>query len=112
MGKYVKSFLEEKLHNTGIKIISGKNKKHIKRDDSFLWKQLSIPIKNTPVYETVCGDMDLIAIKNDIPIVIISYKLSLHGRFTETLFWSLLFKMLSRIRVVLATADAGAEQGK
>jgi len=36
----------------------------------------------------------------------------LHGRFTETLFWSLLFRTLSRIKVVLATPDGGRGQDK
>jgi len=50
----------------------------------------------------------LVAVKDEIPITIISCKTSLHGRFTETLFWSLLYRMLTKVRVVLATCDAGS----
>ncbi|MEM3525794.1 MAG: BsaWI family type II restriction enzyme [Candidatus Jordarchaeaceae archaeon] len=54
------------------------------------------------------GDIDLIAVKGDIPIAVISCKTSLHGRFTETLFWSLLFRLLTKVKVVLVTSDTGS----
>jgi len=56
------------------------------------------------------GDIDLVAYINSFPIAIISCKLSLHGRFTETLFYSLLFRTISKIKVVLATSDSGRGQ--
>lgn len=56
------------------------------------------------------GDIYLVAYINSFPIAIISCKLSLHGRFTETLFYSLLFRTISKIKVVLATPDAGRGQ--
>jgi hypothetical protein len=68
---------------------------------------LSIPIKASTIRDSVWGDIDLVAVKDNIPIAVISCKVSLHGRFTETLFWSLLFKLLTRIKVVLATPDGG-----
>ena len=69
---------------------------------------MSIPLMASPYYESVWGDIDLVAVKGrDLPIAVISCKVSLHGRFTETLFWSLLFRTLSRIKVVLATPDGG-----
>lgn len=53
------------------------------------------------------------AVKDNIPIAVISCKTSLHGRFTETLFWSLLYRLLTKIKVVLATSDTGSgEKGK
>lgn len=105
--EYVRLYLTGKLQNTGIEIIYGKTEEQIKSRSLALWKKLCIPIKSSINSESVWGDIDLIAIKKNIPIVVISCKLSLHGRFTETLFWSLLFKMLTRIKVVLATPDAG-----
>jgi len=60
--------------------------------------------------EEAWGDIDLVAYINSFPIAIISCKLSLHGRFTETLFYSLLFRTISKIKVVLATPDSGRGQ--
>jgi len=110
--EYVRLFLNEKLTDTGIEVIVGKNEGEIKKRSMMLWKMLSIPLKSSTSYDSVWGDIDLVAIKGNIPIAIISCKLSLHGRFTETLFWSLLFRTLTRIRVVLATPDAGRQAKK
>jgi len=108
--EYVRLYLEGKLQNTGIEIISGGSEDQIKNRSHLLWQKLCMPIKSSANYESVWGDIDLVAVKRNIPIVVISCKLSLHGRFTETLFWSLLFKILTRIKVVLATPDAGRGQ--
>jgi len=107
--EYVRLYLSEKLKNTNIEIIKG-NEKEIKKRSEKLWKLLSLPLKSSPNIENVWGDIDLVAIKDELPITIISCKLSLHGRFTETLFWSLLYRMLTKIKVVLATPDAGRQQ--
>ncbi|MEM3737066.1 MAG: BsaWI family type II restriction enzyme [Candidatus Bathyarchaeia archaeon] len=69
---------------------------------------LTLPLKMSNTQNTVWGDLDLVAVEGEIPITIISCKTSLHGRLTETLFWSLLFRMLTRTKIVLATPDAGA----
>jgi len=108
---YVKLFLNEKLQATGIEVIAGKGEEEVKKRSLRLWKMLSMPIKTSTIQETVWGDIDLVAVKGDIPIAVISCKISLHGRFTETLFWSLLFKTLTRIKVVLATPDGGRGRG-
>ena len=105
--EYVKLFLNEKLKGTDVEVVVGKNENEIKRKSMTLWKMLSLPIKASTIQESVWGDIDLVAVKGKIPITVISCKVSLHGRFTETLFWSLLFRTLTRIRVVLATPDAG-----
>ena len=105
--EYVKLYLNEKLQNTGIEVIYGKSEEQIKERSLDLWKRLSMPLKTSINSDLVWGDIDLVAIKKNVPIAVISCKLSLHGRFTETLFWSLLFKMLTRIKLVLATPDAG-----
>lgn len=70
-------------------------------EDAFL------PLKVSTVQESVWGDIDLVAVKDELPVVIISCKVSLHGRLTETLFWSSLYRTLTRIKVVLATPDSG-----
>lgn len=103
---YVQLFLLEKLKQTNIKILKGSE---ISRN-SILWKKLSIPTKVSAIEESVWGDIDLVATKDNLPIAVISCKLSLHGRFTETLFYSLLFRMLTKVKFVLATPDAGRGQ--
>jgi len=110
--EYVRLFLNEKLQGTGMEVIVGKGEEEVKKRSLRLWKMLSIPIKASTIQESVWGDIDLVAAKGDIPIAVISCKVSLHGRFTETLFWSVLFRVLTRIKVVLATPDGGRGQEK
>jgi hypothetical protein len=104
---YVMPFLNNNLKGTGIEVIIGKNESAVKKRSQVLWERLSIPTKTSTIQSSIWGDIDLVAIKNDLPITIISCKLSLHGRFTETLFWSLLFRILTHTKVVLVTPDAG-----
>jgi hypothetical protein len=108
--EYVRLYLNDSLKGTGIEVINGTSEESIKNRSLSLWELLSLPLKSSRVGRNVWGDIDLVAIKDDSPITVISCKLSLHGRFTETLFWSLLFKSLTRIKVVLATPDAGRAQ--
>lgn len=108
--EYVRLYLNEKLEGTGIEVIYGKFEENIKNRSLKLWKYLSLPLKTSLLQESVWGDIDLVAVKNELPIAVISCKLSLHGRFTETLFWSVLYRMLTKIKVVLATPDAGRGQ--
>lgn len=79
---------------------------------SMFWKQLYVPTKRDGVW----GDIDLIAynLKNMKVIAVISCKVSLHGRFTESLFYWLLFreKLNRPFRFVFATNDKGRGQGK
>ena len=106
--EYVRLFLNEKLQGTGIEVIYGKNENEVKQYSITLWRLLRIPIKSPSTrQEYIWGDVDLVAVKEELPIAIISCKLSLHGRFTETLFWSLLYRLLTQVKVVLATPDAG-----
>ena len=98
--------LQSKLNKHGIKVVKGK-KEDIK---SFFWKQLYIPTKRHGVW----GDIDLIVYnqKNKV-VAVISCKVSLHGRFTESLFYWLLFKTLKRpFKFVFATNDKGRGQGE
>lgn len=55
---------------------------------------------------TIFGDVDIGIVKTNCAIVVVSCKLSLHNRLTETLFYSLLYHQKG-IRVVLATPDKG-----
>lgn len=109
---YVRLYLNEKLKGTNVEVIVGKDEEVLKRRSKRLWKMLSMPVKASTVQDSAWGDIDLVAVRDDIPIAVISCKTSLHGRFTETLFWSLLFRMLTRTKVVLATPDGGRAQGK
>jgi len=110
--EYVRLFLNERLRGTDMEVIVGKREEEVKSRSRTLWKMLSSPIKASTVQESVWGDLDLVAVKGEIPIAVISCKVSLHGRFTETLFWSLLFRLLTRIKVVLATPDGGRATDK
>ena len=62
----------------------------------------------------VIGDTDIVVFskKHQIPIVIISCKVSLHGRLTETLFYSLYYRITNKIKFVLATPDKGKQAKK
>ncbi|MFQ6094887.1 MAG: hypothetical protein ACE5NN_01975 [Candidatus Bathyarchaeia archaeon] len=84
--EYVRLFLNEKLDRTGIEVIVGKREKEIKERSKTLWKMLSTPLKASTVRESVWGDIDLVAVKSQIPVAVISCKVSLHRCFTETLF--------------------------
>ena len=98
--------LQPELKKHGIKVVKGK-KEDIR---TFFWKQLYIPTKRDGVW----GDIDLIVYnqKNKV-IAVISCKVSLHGRFTESLFYWLLFKTLKRpFKFVFATNDKGRGQGE
>jgi len=105
--EYVRLYLNEALEETGIEVISGRSENEIRKRSEILWKMLSLPLKVSTIRESVWGDIDLVAVKGELPVVIISCKVSLHGRLTETLFWSLLYRTLTRIKVVLATPDGG-----
>jgi hypothetical protein len=56
----------------------------------------------------IFGDVDIVVARRVIPLVIVSCKLSLHNRLTETLFWSMVYRP-KNIRVVLATPDKGQD---
>jgi len=105
--RHVRQILNERLMDKGIEVIIGKNEKDVKERSKTLWKMLSVPIRASTTCDSVWGDVDLVAVKDNIPISVISCKVSLHGRFTETLFWSLLFRQLTRTKMVLATPDGG-----
>ena len=104
----------------------------IKLEFPRLYRTLFIPIVNfaknrqflldnpeiiSTIFDTgVVGDTDVVVFsrKYQIPIVIVSCKVSLHGRLTETLFYSLYYRITNKIKFVLATPDKGkqAKKGK
>ncbi len=102
----VAGLLSEKLKKYKIQIVKGK-KKEVKQS---FWNQLYIPTKRKGVW----GDIDLIVFNENKKVVtVISCKVSLHGRFTESLFYWLLFNKLKRsFKFVFATNDKGRGQGK
>ena len=58
------------------------------------------------------GDVDLVAknLETNNPIALISCKTSLHGRFSETLFYSIVYKTrIPDLKVVFATPDKGKQ---
>jgi len=59
----------------------------------------------------VIGDTDIVVFsrRHQIPIVIVSCKVSLHGRLTETLFYSLYYRITNKVKFVLATPDKGKQ---
>jgi len=102
------SLLLPKIKKYNLNIVKGK-KKEIR---SMFWEQLKVPTKRNGVW----GDIDLIVYneKGMKVISVISCKVSLHGRFTESLFYWLLFrKTLNKpFRFVFATNDKGRGQGE
>ena len=101
----VVQIIASELNKQGLKVVKGK-KQDIK---NFFWSQLYIPTKRKGVW----GDIDLIVYnKKNKVIAVISCKVSLHGRLTESLFYWLLFSTLKRpFKFVLATNDKGRGQG-
>jgi len=104
--------------------------KAIKQQFPKLYKTLFIPIINfakdrqflidnpeiiDTIFDTgIVGDTDIVVFsrKHQVPIVIISCKVSLHGRLTETLFYSLYYRITNKIKFVLATPDKGKQSGR
>jgi hypothetical protein len=103
----------------------------IKQEYPQLYKSLFIPIVNyaknrqfivenpeiiSTIFETgnVIGDVDIVTFsrKHQIPIAIVSCKVSLHGRLTESLFYALYYRITNKIKFVLATPDKGKQASK
>ncbi|MBI5003248.1 hypothetical protein HZC31_07730 [Candidatus Woesearchaeota archaeon] len=106
----VMSFVNQQLKKLGsdLNVIKGRNVKKA----SQLWNKLSIPVGKGEPSQKIWGDIDLIVIdKEENPVAIISCKTSLHGRFSETLFYAVVLKeMIEDLKVVFATPDKGRQQ--
>jgi hypothetical protein len=77
-----------------------------------IWNTLSIPVGKHGSTQRIWGDIDLVVINESRdPVAIISCKTSLHGRFSETLFYAVVLKDIDKnLRVVFATPDKGRQQ--
>lgn len=99
------------LEGRQVTIIDGRSPTRLQSEHPRLYRILRIPVINERYETEVWGDIDLIAAKGDVPVAIISCKTSLHGRLTETLFYSLLYRAVKNLRVVVATPDRGRQGG-
>lgn len=98
---------EFKKFNSDLYVIRGDSVKK----NSPLWKKLSIPAGELSSGRKIWGDIDLVVIdKNQEPIGIVSCKTSLHGRFSETLFYAIVLKdLIPELKVLFATTDKGRQ---
>ncbi len=115
-GRNWERFVQLKV-NTGLeslgsdlKVIDGKEAKN----DLTLREKLSIPVGNRRSNQKIWGDMDLVVVdKKRNPFAVISCKTSLHGRFSETLFYAVVLKnLLPTLKFVFSTPDKGRQQQK
>ena len=77
--------------------------------DPHLKEHFTIPVRG---FNKNWGDVDLVAkdLDTNHPIALISCKLSLHGRFSETLFYSKIYReKIPDLKVVFATPDKGRQ---
>ena len=108
---YLRGWRAGRLQSNEIEIIDGAREREIREDHERLFRLLRIPVVNHRYDRAVWGDIDLIASIRDVPVAIISCKTSLHGRLTETLFYSLLYRAVKNLRVVFVTPDRGRQGG-
>lgn len=106
----VMDFVNQELKRLGsdLAVINGKTVKK----GSPLWDKLSIPAGKQDSPQKIWGDIDLIVIdKQENPFAVISCKTSLHGRFSETLFYAVVLKdLVEELKVIFATPDKGRQQ--
>jgi hypothetical protein len=77
--------------------------------DPDLKEHFNIPVRG---FNKNWGDVDLVVkdLDTNHPIALISCKLSLHGRFSETLFYSKIYReKIPDLKVVFATPDKGRQ---
>lgn len=107
----VKEFVNNKLRDldSSLTVIRGDQ---IPKN-SELWNRLLVPAGRPSSGKKIWGDIDLVVIdKNKKPIGIISCKTSLHGRFSETLFYAVVLKdLIPNFKVIFATPDKGRQAG-
>ncbi|MGP8072684.1 MAG: BsaWI family type II restriction enzyme [Thermoplasmata archaeon] len=108
---FLRRYRNGSLLSHGIDIIDGGSERVVREHHERLYRVLQIPVVNHRYDRTVWGDIDLIASIQDVPIAVISCKTSLHGRLTETLFYSLLYRAVKNLRVVFVTPDRGRQGG-
>jgi len=104
---YVKNTLNDAFtaQNQNIRILNGNEV----FKDSDLKDHFTIAVRG---FKKNWGDVDLVAkdLDTNHPIALISCKLSLHGRFSETLFYSKIYReKIPDLNVVFATPDKGRQ---
>ena len=106
----VMDFVNQQLKKLGSELVVIKGKT-VKKGSS-LWDKFSIPVGKGESSQKIWGDIDLIVIdKQENPVAVISCKTSLHGRFSETLFYAVVLKdMIEELKVIFATPDKGRQQ--
>jgi hypothetical protein len=106
----VMNFVNQQLRklDSDLTVIKGRTVKK----GSQLWDKLSIPVGKEESSQKIWGDIDLIVIdKQENLVAVISCKTSLHGRFSETLFYAVVLKdMIEELKVIFATPDKGRQQ--
>ena len=110
MATFLEQFEGGALDREGVEVIRG-NERVVHARSEKLHRILQIPVVNERFDHHAWGDIDLVAAKDGVPIAIVSCKTSLHGRLTETLFYSLLYRTVKNLRVVVATPDRGRQGG-
>ena len=106
----VMNFLNEELKKLGSDLLVIKGDSITKQ--SSVWDKLTIPVGEPGSEQKIWGDIDLIVVdKEKNPIAVISCKTSLHGRFSETLFYAIVLKdLVEDLKVLFATPDKGRQQ--
>ncbi len=92
---YVTAFLREQLTDKGLRVFRGWElpeplRQVLSLPLTSLWGEVDLDAVGDKAL--VFGDVDIVVAKSNQPIVIVSCKLSLHNRLTETLFWSVVYK--------------------
>jgi hypothetical protein len=106
---YVAEFLKDCLSGEGYRVYREQDlpqglRYPLSLEVPSLWDEIDLnAIGDT---DKIFGDVDIVVAKDEEPLVIVSCKLSLHNRLTETLFWSILYHQQG-VRVVLVTPDKG-----
>ncbi len=106
---YVAEFLRDRLSGEGYSVyreqdLPQKFRHRLSLTVPSLWDEVDLNAIGD--VGKIFGDVDIVVAKDEEPLVIVSCKLSLHNRLTETLFWSVVYQR-EGIRVVLVTPDKG-----
>lgn len=105
VARYLKNWLSDKSYGVyRERELPEELKQHLSLTVSPIWSEIDLRMIGDE--RTILGDVDIVIARKERPLVIVSCKLSLHNRLTETLFWSIVYQPKG-IRVVLATPDRG-----
>ncbi|MFA4029741.1 MAG: hypothetical protein GDYSWBUE_001035 [Candidatus Fervidibacterota bacterium] len=107
--EYVTEYLRRELVKRGFSVYRERNLPQVLRERLLckvgsLWG--AVDLEEIGDTKPLFGDVDIVIAKGNQPIAIVSCKLSLHNRLTETLFWSIVYHRAG-IRFILVTPDKG-----